>query len=426
MRSLELLRNSIHWPMAWSVPLMAAVAGMSLAGENPSSTWRIGDPIVTYWAGPSLTDAVARQMAEGNWSLVWCDETQLDIAHRHGLRAFLTNGLLSPQSLDDPAKKAQLDALIERVRKHPALYNYHLLDEPNAAGFPGLGRLVAYLRERDPAHLAYINLFPTYASNEQLGNQGDTVTAYKEHLQQFVEIVKPDLISYDHYHFRVGGDGDQYFLNLAMIRRAALDAGVPFLNIVQACSWHPSMRVPNGNELRWLVYTSLAYGAQGLSYYVYCHPGHEGAMARADGTPTTLYHAAKVLNRDFAAIAAQLQPLRSLGAYHTGVVPRGAEALPPDAPFRFEPHAPDPEGRPAPAGKDLLLGYFGATDEPTHVVAVSLDYGRNAVTTVVGPQQLQVFEAATGVWQPAGGSRIKLDLPPGGGKLLRAVDAVNK
>ena len=55
------------------------------------------------------------------------------------------------------------------MRRHPALYSYFITDEPSAPAFAGLGKLVAYLRQRDPDHLAYINLFPTYASNEQLG-----------------------------------------------------------------------------------------------------------------------------------------------------------------------------------------------------------------------------------------------------------------
>src|SRR5207253_325496 len=134
--------------------------------------------------------------------------------------------------------------LIERVRQHPALYDYFIIDEPGAAQFLALGKLVAHLRERDPAHLAYINLFPTYASNEQLGTKGDVVAAYQEHLRLFIEQVKPALISYDHYQFAVAGDTPQYFLNLGLIRRASLDAGLPFLNIVQSCTWTPSMRVP--------------------------------------------------------------------------------------------------------------------------------------------------------------------------------------
>lgn len=65
--------------------------------------------------------------------------------------------------------RKQLDVLIERVKGHPALEAYHILDEPGAAAFPALGRLVAYLKERDPKHLAYINLLPTYANEQQLG-----------------------------------------------------------------------------------------------------------------------------------------------------------------------------------------------------------------------------------------------------------------
>ena len=106
-----------------------------------------------------MTDATAAQMAEGGFNLVWCQEKELDVAQRHGLRAQLTDSLLSPAALDDPAQREKLDALIARVRRHPALYDYFITDEPNAANFPALGKLVAYLRERDPAHLAYINLF---------------------------------------------------------------------------------------------------------------------------------------------------------------------------------------------------------------------------------------------------------------------------
>jgi len=388
-----------------------------------AGVWKIGTPIVTYWAGPSMTEATAKQMAEGGWNLVWCGEKELDIVHRHGLRAQLVDGLLAPQTLDDPAQKTQLDALIERVKKHPALYSYFITDEPNASVFPALGRLVAYLRERDPAHMAYINLFPTYASNDQLGTKGDTVTAYKEHIRQYIEIVKPALISYDHYHFGASGDGDQYFLNLGLIRKAALDTGVPFLNIVQACSWTPSMRIPNGDELRWLVYTSLAYGAQGISYYVYSHPGHEGAMAKADGTPTPLYRAAQKINREFAAIARQLQPLRSLGAYHLGMLPSGAEALPADAPFALNPPVPSMEYKPPQPIKGMLLGYFGKKDRPgtpTHVVVVNLDYKQSVTATLTGPGRLEVFDPVANAWSPVPGSRTELHLLPGGGMLVRA------
>jgi hypothetical protein len=328
---------------------------------------------------------------------------------------------LSPASLDDPARLKQLDELIDRVKRHPALYDYFITDEPSAADFPGLGRLVAHLRERDPAHLAYINLFPTYANNQQLGTKGDTVTAYQEHLRQFVEVVKPDLISYDHYQFSVKGDNDQYFLNLGMIQRTAAAAGVPFLNIVQACSWTHSMRVPQGDEMRYLVYTSLGYGAQGISYYVYSHPGHTGGIALADGTPTPLYGALSSFNREFVAIARELQPLRLLGAYHAGHHPRGTQPIPNDCAFQLDPPVADLEYHPPEPVKGVLLSCFAAAGQstPTHALVVNLDYQSEAVIGVRGPGKLASFDATTGRWTMVDNARIELKLPPGGGKLIR-------
>lgn len=409
MRTLGVILASVA-ALAMAVPLSAA---------DSSGAWQIGEPIVTYWAGPPMTDAVAEQMRDGGFNVVWCTEEQLDVAQRHGLRGQLTSGLLSPAVLDDPARRAELDALVDRVRSHPALYCYYITDEPSAAAFPALGRLVDYLRQRDPSHLAYINLFPTYANNEQLGTSGDTVTAYREHLRQYMEIVRPGLVSYDHYQFASDGDLDGYFLNLAMIREVALAADVPFLNIVQACSWTPVRRVPQPDEMRYLVYTTLAYGAQGISYYVYCAAGHTGGIALADGTPTPIYHALKSLNREFVAIAGQLQPLRSLGVYHAGMTPAGAVPLAGSLAFRFEPAIPhEPYAPPEPV-RGFLLGTFGSGDAPSHAMVVNLDYRKEAAVGLVGPGALESFDAATGQWSAAGGDRVELRLPPGGGRLVR-------
>jgi len=412
-------RQHLAWG-SWLRILQSILAVLVLLGSGSLrhafgegvSRWQIGKPIVTYWAGPALSEAVATQLAEGGWNVVWVTEKDLDTAAKYGLRAQLQDPLLSPASLDDPERRSKLDALIDRVRNHPALYSYFLRDEPNAGDFPALGRLVEYLRQRDPAHLAYINLFPTYATNEQLGTKGDVVTAYREHLRLYLETVKPDLISYDHYQFRANDDSDQYFLNLSLIREFALTWKLPFLNIVQACSWTPSMRVPNGDELRYLVYTTLAYGAQGISYYVYCWPNHVGGMAAPDGTPTPLYHAAKVLNREFAAIAEQLQPLSSLAVYHVGSLPPGAVPLPAEAPFRITGKNESSPG--------FVLGYFGQEGgSATHVVVVNLNYRSRVTGELAVPGPVELFDPAQNRWQPVSVSPVQLDFLPGGGFLLR-------
>ena len=114
------------------------------------------------------------------------------------------------------------------------------------------------------------------------------------------------------------------------------------------------------------------------------------------------------------AIGEKLQPLTSLGAYHLGAIPNGASGLPPDAVITVDPPIAAEETQ------GLLLGYFGIAGAPTHVLVVNLDYTRDVTTTVVGPGSMAVFDATERKWHKASdGSRARVSLMPGGGKLLR-------
>jgi hypothetical protein len=403
-----------------------------------ASGWKQKQFIITYWCPPPATDeALARAAAEG-YNLTWMPADGLDVAARHHLRAMLTSDLLKPEVLDDPVKRAQLNALIERVKKHPALEAYYLTDEPGAGAFPSLGKLVAHLRERDPAHLAYINLYPTYANEQQLevsaeaaerarvsyptnfaGVRTDdkTVLRYREHLRKFVETVKPDLISYDHYHFlkrKSDGrpsDGKQYFLNLALIRMAAQEAGVPFLNIIQAGTGEPSWREPTAEEMRWLVFTTLAYGGRGISYFTYW--GFRGGLY-ADGKPSPLVQPVGALNAEIAKFGPALLALESVAVYHTAPLPYGTEAIPAEAPVQV-----------AGPGK-FVLGLFGESGRPAAFMIVNRDYehGAEAVLKVTLPgSRLQELDRKTGQWSKGTalrrGRTVRIQLPPGDGRLFR-------
>lgn len=406
-----------------------SLASFSCAQESQPNRWKMGTPLITYFAGPPMTDASAKQMADGGFNLVWTPEPGITKAQQYGLRWMLQTPLLNPRTaphvFDDAVKFPQLQALVARVKDNPQHYGYYLIDEPPATQFAEIGKIVAYLRKESPGSLAYTNLLPTYATPKQLGvtDTGNKTENYKEYLRQYIETVKPDLVSYDHYHFYKGKDGLEYFLNLSLVRQAALNADLPFMNIIQASKYGAEVRAPQENELRWLNNTTLAYGGQGISYFVY-HVGSfyqkysddPGQMMKPDGSPTPQYEAAKQLNPQFAAIASQLQPLRSLGAYHVGKEYEGTQQLPANAAFRLQ--ATSPNGQEA----GMLLGYFGdATkpDAPSHVFVVNLDYRNATTTTLTGPGKLSTFNAVNRTWTPANGSQVSLTLPPGGGVLVR-------
>jgi len=384
----------------------------ALSCAQAQQPWKLTNIIITFWNAPPVTDEAEARVAAEHYNLTWTAADGLDAAARHGLRAMLQDPLLDPATLDDAAKKAQLDALIDRVKGHPALEAYFLRDEPSVADFPGLGRLVAYLRERDPAHLAYINLFPTYASNEQLGTQGDVVTAYKEHLRQYLEIVKPALVSYDHYQLFKDHDGKEYFLNLALIREAALGAGVPFLNIVQTSDGEKVWRYPTGDELRYLVYTTLAYGGRGISYFIYWGSGQYRGLY-LDGKPTELAPQAAELNAEIDALSPKLMKLDSLGVYHTKPLPWGGAAVPADSPIQI-------------AGPgEFVLGLFGTKGRVTAFMIVNRDYRKSAAAHIILAEGARIaeFDRSRGTWRryAAAGpdGTITIDLKPGDGRLFR-------
>ena len=64
-------------------------AGCASVASKVPQRWQVGEPIATYYAGPDVTDPVARQMKEGGFNLVWCSEQEMDTAQRHGLRVLL-------------------------------------------------------------------------------------------------------------------------------------------------------------------------------------------------------------------------------------------------------------------------------------------------------------------------------------------------
>ena len=404
--------------------------------EPSGSLWEIGTPITSYGHGPGanfgdVTPAKALELAENGFNMVWAQHLfELDNAHAQGLRAMYWAGGYTddPAVLDDPVRTHGLNVNIDNVKDHPAMYAYHMADEPSATEFEDYGRLAAHIRERDPNHMIYINLFPTYASDVALlgpgAGPGSTTQAYREYLRQFVLHVKPDVISYDHYHFRDGHDRDEYFLNLALVREAALNADIPFINYVQAVSLAPSgWRVPTPNEGRFLAYTTLAYGGQGLTQFTYYgYSDFEGGVY--DPYPpgdniTPLGEALRdEINPAFVAVAEQVQPLKSIGAYHVGTQPEGTELLPNDSPFDV-----------LSPTTDILVGLFGGPDaqlaEATYALVVNLDYTNPNDALVSGPGELSVFDASTGVWSPMGSDTVLLSLLPGGGKLVGFLDETN-
>lgn len=93
-------------------------------------------------------------------------------------------------SSKDLLSVATAEEVVKAMMNHPALYAYHLKDEPEVNDLPGLGELVKKIKTIDSHHPCYINLYPNWAWGKEL---------YSENVKSFIEQVPVPFISFDNY-----------------------------------------------------------------------------------------------------------------------------------------------------------------------------------------------------------------------------------
>lgn len=266
------------------------------------------DFCISIWVTPPNDDRMPehyRQMADANFTVVLDApaaatpekaKQQLDLFDSLGLKAIIQPHPKGSTSWSDG----------------PACIGYQLKDEPTASFFSTLAKMVAEVRAAKPGKLAFVNLYPQYANERQLGTP-----TYDEHVRRFIEEVKPDVLCFDYYPMLTPKDDGRkdYCANLDIIRQHALKAGIPFWNFFNIMPFG-SHYDPTEAQVVWQIYTSLAYGAKGVLYFCYWTPtGGEfpkgGAIITADGRPTRHYDQARRINAKLKRLGPTLMKLTS-------------------------------------------------------------------------------------------------------------------
>jgi len=241
------------------------------------------------------------------------------------------------RSLSDQEIDRRVKAMVEAAGSSPAVVGYFIMDEPGVLDFPALGKAVAAVKKYAPGKLAYINLFPDYATigapnTSQLGT-----TSYTEYLERFVAEVKPQVISYDNYMVEISNDltnpakAISYFRNLLEVRRVAQKHQLPFLNIVTANQIRPYSTPPSVANLQLQTYTTLAAGYRGITWFTYYQRGYHYAPIDSAGRKTQTWYWLQEINRQVATLAPVMSGLRSTGVFFSAPAPAPVLPLLPGA-----------------------------------------------------------------------------------------------
>ena len=307
--------------------------------------------VISSWVDPPADEYMEtryKEMADAHFNLVLGGfganteanvSRQLDLCEKYGMKAIVSLPGYVKGAMEGVKAEADVKQH-ESFPDHKACWGYSLRDEPSAEHFSNLSYMVDYLRDNRPGKLAYVNLFPNYASPEQLGTE-----SYKEHVFRFVNEVKPMVLCMDHYPYMepnvsamnldhtsdwvldkenpridlVSRAG--YCENLAVLREAALEKGIPFWNFFNVMPFGDHSD-PSEAQIRWQIYTSIAYGAKGILYFCYQSPigagkvfEKGGAILTVDGKKTRHYEEAKRVNFAIKNLGNTLMNLESTAVH---------------------------------------------------------------------------------------------------------------
>jgi hypothetical protein len=273
-----------------------------------------------------------------------------------------------------------------------------------------LGKAVAAVRKYAPGKLAYINLFPDYATlgapdRSQLGTSN-----YTEYLERFVTEVRPQVISYDNYMVQFSDDlrnankAASYYHNLLEVRRVARKYELPYLNIVSANQIRPPTPIPSPANLQFQAYTTLAAGYRGVTWYNYYGPGYKYTPIDPAGRKTLTWVYLRDVNSQVAALASIMSRLTSTGVFFSA-----------PAPVDDLPLLPGNLVKSVSCPTPVMVGEFKHSNGDACVMVVNLSLERSAPFTLTATQprdsikivsavdgSLSDFDQKNGLWLTAG------------------------
>lgn len=242
-------------------------------------------------------DATARALAEAGFTVVDADAGTIDVLARHGLKAMIR----------DPEPET-----VVRLKSHPALWGYHLGDEPYPEdAFPPIVEKRRALRAIDPDPVYFVNMLSTTGA----------------FLRTYMKVVEPEILSYDYYQWWWGSD--RYFEKLEEFREQAVLARVPLGSCIEVDA-NPGIEwgdwtylEDNRAKLRQSVYTNLAYGVKALEWFsarILFEPGTTKLAPWGEDVAA--------INHEVAHLGSELGRLQSIGVFHTPPLPRGTREAP--------------------------------------------------------------------------------------------------
>lgn len=244
----------------------------------------------------------------------------LDLCQKYGLKLIFS----VPELITNP------EVTISQVYNHPALLGYYITDEPGTKKFTDINSIVDKVNRLDKKNIPYINLYPNYATNEQL-----EASDYNNYIVTYLKKVNAKILSFDNYSIVNNSIRYDFYQNLEIIRANSLKFSKPFWAF--ACSViHFNYKKPTLSGLKLQQFSNLLYGAKGLQYYTYWGVNdafwkannYGYAIVDENGRPTPTYNLVKEVNGQINRLSWIFSKSKVDSVFHVGdTIPIGTKRM---------------------------------------------------------------------------------------------------
>lgn len=214
-----------------------------------------------------------------------------------------------------PQIKDSTESAVALIKDHPALYAYHLKDEPDRSDFGWLADLCDKINGLDPEHPCYINLLPNWAWG---------VEEYPENIESFASQIEVPFYSFDNYPV-IEVDGkievrSDWYRNLEEFSQMAGSHSKPFWGFVLAKAhsitdpWPDTVYPePTLGQIRLQAFSNLLYGAQAIQYFNFT-----GIVDPVTCEKQPAYDLIQQVNSEIKAYSPVFAGCTIKGVWHTG------------------------------------------------------------------------------------------------------------
>ncbi len=199
----------------------------------------------------------------------------LDECERKGIQAIVCDKrtrYAHYMEVGEEAFRAGVKQVVKEFGSHPAVFGFHVGDEPNGEAWESAINAFKIVREEAKGKKGFINMFSSWVTPECPSVIGTPLEEYEDKVVDFVRRSGADIVSFDCYAQCMYTDRDfeqdEFLRNLRMFASAAKRTGAElYVSLLSVGHWN--YRVPTQDDIRWQLNMAVAHGATGMFWFYF-------------------------------------------------------------------------------------------------------------------------------------------------------------